>query len=104
MATKKFACLILILYFSNGVQSASLLERSYEYFVNLGKSWAPSLMSFMDCMGEDDPFSCAKEKAGKMLDVWDEKNQEQRRSWQGKLFLFNFHGAFELPTLVVLLM
>ncbi|KAL0858996.1 hypothetical protein ABMA27_010853 [Loxostege sticticalis] len=82
MATKKFACLILILYFSNGVQSASLLERSYEYFVNLGKSWAPSLMSFMDCMGEDDPFSCAKEKAGKMLDVWDEKNQEQRRSWQ----------------------
>lgn len=89
MAVKKSTFLILMLVFCSKVESASLLERSYEYFMNLGKSWAPSFMSFVDCFSEEDPLSCAKEKAGKMLDGWDEDVQKQRRSWQGQFF-FNY--------------
>ncbi|CAH0761474.1 unnamed protein product [Diatraea saccharalis] len=82
MASKKSVLLVLFLVFCNNVESATIFERSYDYFINLGKSWAPSLMSILDCMGENDPLACAKEKAGKILDSWDEEVQKQRRSWQ----------------------
>lgn len=71
-----------MLYISN-VRSDSLIERSYEYFKGLSKNVAPSLMSILNCFGEDDAWVCAKEKAGRILDSWDEEVNKQRRSWQG---------------------
>lgn len=72
------------------VESASLLERSYDYVMNLGKSLAPNLLAILDCLNEDDPWLCSKEKATKMLDAWEKENDEQRRSWQGQLHILNY--------------
>ncbi|XP_061381307.1 uncharacterized protein LOC116776259 [Danaus plexippus] len=81
MASKKIFLIIFMLYISN-VRSDSLIERSYEYFKGLSKNVAPSLMSILNCFGEDDAWVCAKEKAGRILDSWDEEVNKQRRSWQ----------------------
>ncbi|XP_048002207.1 uncharacterized protein LOC125238807 [Leguminivora glycinivorella] len=81
MAAKSFI-LILFVVFCSGVQSASLLERSYDFVMGLGKNLAPSFLSILDCLGEDDAWNCAKMKAGKMLDSWDEEVDKQRKSWQ----------------------
>ncbi|CAG9573588.1 unnamed protein product [Danaus chrysippus] len=81
MASKKIFLIIFMLYISN-VRSDSLIERSYEYFKGLSKNVAPSLMSILNCFGEDDAWLCAREKAGKILDSWDEEVNRQRRSWQ----------------------
>lgn len=86
MAGKKFIFPLLFLILTSQVESASILETSYEYVVNFGKSIAPSLMSIWDCIGEEEAWSCAKEKAGKILDGWGEKVENQRRSWQGEGF------------------
>ncbi|XP_013135953.1 PREDICTED: uncharacterized protein LOC106101319 [Papilio polytes] len=75
------SCVVLLLFFST-VQSAGLFDRSYEYVMNLGKNIAPSVMSIFDCFGEDDPWNCAKDKAGKMLDNWDDEVDKQRRQWR----------------------
>lgn len=87
MLSKKFVIPILFLLFSSKVDSASILETSYEYVMNLGKSIAPSFMSILDCMGEPEAWACAREKAGKVLDGWNEEVEKERRSWQGKLIL-----------------
>lgn len=85
----KFLYLFLVL-FASRVESASLLEKSYDYVVNFGKSIAPNFLSFIDCLGEDEFWNCAREKAGKMFDSWEKENEQQRRLWQGKFFyLFN---------------
>ncbi|XP_013176015.1 PREDICTED: uncharacterized protein LOC106124101 [Papilio xuthus] len=75
------SCVILLLFLTT-VHSASLFERSYEYVLNLGKNIAPSVMSIFDCFGEDEAWNCAKEKAGKILDNWDDEVDKQRRQWQ----------------------
>ncbi|CAF4832685.1 unnamed protein product [Pieris macdunnoughi] len=72
---------IFLLIFGT-VQSASILESSYDYVMNLGKNFAPSFMSILDCFGGDDAWGCAKEKAGKMLDGWDKEVDKQRRMWR----------------------
>lgn len=77
--------LVFVLFLSSRGESASLIEQSYEYVLNVGKSLAPSFMTFLDCLGEDDVWSCAKLKAGKLLDSWGEDVEKQRRMWQGKL-------------------
>lgn len=87
MWSKKFVIPFLFLIISSKVESASIFETSYEYVINLGKSIAPSFMSILDCMGEPEAWACAKEKAGKMLDGWDEEVDKERRSWQGKSLL-----------------
>ncbi|XP_073964767.1 uncharacterized protein [Choristoneura fumiferana] len=81
MASKTLILILFIVYCSR-VESSSLLERSYEYVMSISKSVGPGLMSFLDCLGEDDPWACAKLKAGKVLDSWDEDVEKQRRSWQ----------------------
>ncbi|CAH2056628.1 unnamed protein product, partial [Iphiclides podalirius] len=63
-------------------KSASLIERSYDYVMSLGKNIAPSVMSIFDCFGEDDAWTCAKTRAGQILDTWDEEVDKQRRQWQ----------------------
>lgn len=73
---------IFLLIFGT-VHSASILESSYEYVMNIGKNLAPSFMSLLDCFGGDDAWSCAKEKAGKMLDGWDKDVDKQRQMWRG---------------------
>ncbi|XP_068622138.1 uncharacterized protein [Battus philenor] len=75
------SCVILMLFIST-VHSASLIERSYEYVMNLGKNVAPSVMSIFDCFGEDDAWNCMKEKTGQILDNWDAEVDKQRRKWQ----------------------
>ncbi|XP_047513476.1 uncharacterized protein LOC125055193 [Pieris napi] len=72
---------IFLLIFGTA-QSASILESSYDYVMNLGKNFAPSFMSILDCFGGDDAWGCAKEKAGKMLDGWDKEVDKQRRMWR----------------------
>lgn len=89
--TSKFFYLFLVLFVSR-VESASFLEKSYDYFVSLGKSIAPNFLSMVDCLGEDEFWSCAKEKAGKMLDSWDKENEQQRKLWRGILFFLRFLG------------
>lgn len=84
MASKALILILFMVYCSR-VESSGLIERSYEYFMSIGKSLGPNLMSFLDCLGEDDPWACAKLKAGKVLDSWDEDVEKQRRSWQGKV-------------------
>ncbi|XP_060808697.1 uncharacterized protein LOC106135377 [Amyelois transitella] len=69
-------------FINTQVKSASILERSYEYVMNLGKNLAPSFLSMMDCMGEEDVWGCVREKSGKILDGWDKEVQTQRRLWQ----------------------
>ncbi|VVC89418.1 unnamed protein product [Leptidea sinapis] len=64
------------------VHSASIIDTSYEYVMNIGKNLAPSFMSFLDCFGEQDAWLCAKEKAGKMLDSWDKEVDKQRSLWR----------------------
>lgn len=85
MASKKIFFVIFLVYLSK-VESASLFERSYEYVMNIGKNLAPSFMTMLDCMGEEDAWGCAKTKAGILLDAWGQDLNKQRRSWQGKYF------------------
>ncbi|CAK1548790.1 unnamed protein product [Leptosia nina] len=66
----------------NSVQSASIIESSYEYVMNLGKNFAPGFMSILDCFSGEDAWGCAKEKAGKMLDGWDKEVDKQRKLWR----------------------
>ncbi|XP_072937562.1 uncharacterized protein [Epargyreus clarus] len=73
---------ILFLLFFTTVHSASLFERSYEYVLNFGKNLAPSFMSILDCFAEKEAWLCAKEKAGRILDNWEQEVDKQRRSWQ----------------------
>ncbi|XP_063391567.1 uncharacterized protein LOC134677059 [Cydia fagiglandana] len=80
MAAKSLFLILLVVF--SRVESASLLERSYEFVMGLGKNLAPSFMSILDCLGEDDAWNCAKVKAGKILDSWDEEVDKQRKSWQ----------------------
>ncbi|XP_052743096.1 uncharacterized protein LOC112053499 isoform X2 [Bicyclus anynana] len=82
MADKKvFIFLILYFNFANA-QSDSLLERSYEYVVNFSRNVAPSILSILDCFGENgDAWTCAREKAGKLFDSWDKEVQQQRMMW-----------------------
>ncbi|KAJ0170367.1 hypothetical protein K1T71_014295 [Dendrolimus kikuchii] len=82
MASKRPLCFCFLLIICVRVDSASLFERSYEYVMNWGKSLTPTFMSLLDCFGEDDAWSCAKERASKILDVWDDDVQQQRRMWQ----------------------
>lgn len=86
MAGKKFLIPFLFLIINSQVESATLIETSYEYVMNFGKSIAPSLLSMWDCIGEEEAWSCAKEKAGKILDGWGAKVESERKSWQGKFF------------------
>ncbi|XP_048489245.1 uncharacterized protein LOC105381559 [Plutella xylostella] len=81
MASKKIFFVIFLVYLSK-VESASLFERSYEYVMNIGKNLAPSFMTMLDCMGEEDAWGCAKTKAGILLDAWGQDLNKQRRSWQ----------------------
>lgn len=82
MASKIYLlCLVL---FISSVKSDSLIERSYEYVMKFGKNLAPSVMSILDCFGEEDAWACAKEKAGKILTSWDQEVQKQRNIWAGK--------------------
>ncbi|XP_049882465.1 uncharacterized protein LOC126378315 [Pectinophora gossypiella] len=83
MAAKKNSLILVVfIVFLSRVESASLLERSYEYVMSMGKNIAPSLMTMLDCFGENDVWSCAKEKAGKILEKWDDEVDKQRRMWQ----------------------
>lgn len=82
MAPKFF--LVFLLLFCSQVQSASLLEKGYDYFVNLGKSLGPNLMAMLECVGQNEAWECAREKAGKMLDGWEDEVEKERRSWEGK--------------------
>ncbi|XP_045782434.1 uncharacterized protein LOC123879013 [Maniola jurtina] len=84
MADKKVFILFLICFNSfHIVNSASLFERSYEYVMNFGRNVGPSLMSILDCFGENggDSWVCAREKAGKLLDSWDKEVDKQRMIW-----------------------
>ncbi|XP_038217789.1 uncharacterized protein LOC119836502 isoform X1 [Zerene cesonia] len=72
---------IFLLIFGT-VHSASIIETSYEYVMNLGKNLAPSFMSILDCFGEQDAWVCAKEKAGIIFDGWDKEVDKQRRMWR----------------------
>ncbi|KAJ8704431.1 hypothetical protein PYW07_011619 [Mythimna separata] len=80
MAPKFF--LVFLLLFCSQVQSASLLEKGYDYFVNLGKNLGPNLMSMLECVGQNEAWECAREKAGKMLDLWEDEVEKERRSWE----------------------
>ncbi|XP_037873326.1 uncharacterized protein LOC101741103 [Bombyx mori] len=73
---------ILIFCLNERVSSAGLVERSYEYMMSVGKSIAPSLMTFMDCVGEDEFWGCARERLNTLLDGWNAQVQEQRRKWK----------------------
>lgn len=85
-------CFVFLLVFCTGVQSATVFEKSYEYLMNLGKNFAPTFMSMIDCVGVDEPWGCAREKAGKMLDIWGEDVEKDRRMWEGKKIKFkNFN-------------
>lgn len=97
MASRRLIFVVLLAVLATKVESASLLERSYEYVLSIGKNLAPSFMSILDCMGEDDVWACAKLKAGKILDSWDQDLDKQRRSWQGKKMFYNlFSFAYDL--------
>uniref|UniRef100_A0A2H1VE75 SFRICE_028908 n=1 Tax=Spodoptera frugiperda TaxID=7108 RepID=A0A2H1VE75_SPOFR len=63
-------------------ESASILEQGYEYFVNLGKNLAPNLLSILECVGQNEAWQCAREKAGKMLDGFEDEVEKERRSWE----------------------
>lgn len=86
MADKKFFLILFLVYFnSQTVQSASLVERSYEYVVNFSRNVAPSILSILDCFGENgEGWVCAREKAGKLLDNWDKEVEKQRMIWAGR--------------------
>lgn len=89
--------LVFLLVFCSGVNSATLLEKGYDYFVSLGKSFAPNLLSIFECMSNEDSWGCAREKAGKMLDGWEEDVEKERRSWEGKyIFYFILYRYFSL--------
>ncbi|XP_026755737.2 uncharacterized protein LOC113515671 [Galleria mellonella] len=64
------------------VHSETVFESSYNYFIGLGKSLAPSFMNFFVCMTKDDVWSCAKDNLGKVLDGLDEEVQKERKIWQ----------------------
>ncbi|XP_049701327.2 uncharacterized protein LOC110376191 [Helicoverpa armigera] len=78
----KLIYLSILLLFSTQVQSVTLLEKGYDYFVNLGKSLAPNLLSMLECVGQNEAWECAREKAGKMLDGFEEEVEKERRSWE----------------------
>lgn len=84
--------LVFLLLFCYEVQSASILEQGYEYFVNLGKNLAPNLLSILECVGQNEAWQCAREKAGKMLDGFEDEVEKERRSWEGKFMFFFFCG------------
>ncbi|XP_075988439.1 uncharacterized protein LOC142984589 isoform X3 [Anticarsia gemmatalis] len=80
MASK--CSLIFLLVFCTSVQSATILEKGYDYLMNLGKNFAPNFLSILDCVGDEEPWGCAREKAGKMLDGWGEDVEKERRLWE----------------------
>ncbi|CAH0697924.1 unnamed protein product [Spodoptera exigua] len=73
---------VFLLLFCYEAQSASILEQGYEYFVSLGKNLAPNLLSILECVGQNEAWECAREKAGKMLDGFEDEVEKERRSWE----------------------
>ncbi|XP_053621658.1 uncharacterized protein LOC128681637 [Plodia interpunctella] len=74
--------LLFFLFLSSQAKSASIIDRSYEYVMNMGKNLAPSLLSIMECLSGEDVWGCVREKSGKILDGWDEEVQKQRKLWR----------------------
>lgn len=77
-------CLVFLLLFCSQVQSASIFETGLDYLVNMGKKLGPNLMAILDCVGQNEAWECAREKAGKVLDSWDDEVEKERRRWEGK--------------------
>ncbi|XP_041987109.1 uncharacterized protein LOC121738902 [Aricia agestis] len=74
--------LLLLVLCAGGVRSATVWETSYEYVMNVGKTIAPSLLSIVQCLGEEQPWACARDRAGGLLDSWTAAVDSQRRAWR----------------------
>ncbi|CAB3223084.1 unnamed protein product [Arctia plantaginis] len=45
-------------------------------------SLTPQFLSVLECVGNEQAWGCAREKAGKMLDIWSKKVENQQKIWE----------------------
>lgn len=81
-------CFVFLLIFCTGVQSDSIFVNAFNYVIDFGMNMTPQFMSVLECVGNDEAWGCAREKAGKMLDIWSKKIEDQQKIWERKYSFF----------------